>query len=471
MSTLPTPSYGLSWAKSVTLEADGDDLLLQAYARHALRLRQPNEAQRHLVALLHSGGSNASELCEAVQRHAPGADLARLYYLLTLAANKALLCYTVVYQGQPLASLEPLAAAFQFEPLAATQRYQLSRFACLRRDGHDTVVECPLGHARLVLHDARAACLVALLSQALTATELVALQPGLDEPTVAAFITLLHNARVASAVDAEGALPEDTHAPLQQWEFHDLLFHSRSRAGRHDAPMGASFRWASQVRPLPAVKPPMSTRRIPLEPPQETLNMPFLAVIEARRSQHQAGATPLQLTQLSALLYHAARIKACHEPDPARAQAYAATQRPSASGGAMHALELYLTVTRCAGLATGFYHYDPLAHALEHLTELQTDHHDLLQAACQATGTAQPPDVLISMAARFQRNSWKYQSIAYALILKDVGALTQQLYLVATALRLAPCALGGGDSDLFAKLVGTDYYAETTVGEFTVSGA
>ena len=469
--TLPTPSYSLSWAQSVTLEADSGDLLLQAYARNALRLRQPDAALRHLVALLGRGGLNADALCQAVLQQAPGADPARLYYLLTLVANKALLRYTVTQQGQPLASLEPLAATFQFEPRVATQRYQLSRFACLRRLGTDMVVECPLGHARMVLHDARAASLVALLSQARTAAELAAELPGLDEITVAAFITLLHNAHAAFAVDADGALPEDTDAPLQQCAFHDLLFHSRSRAGRHDEPMGASFRWASQVRPLPAVKPPMSNRRITLEPPKESLNTPFVEVIEARRSQSQAGTTPLRLAQLSALLYHAARIKAVHEPDPAQLHAYAATQRPSASGGAIHAMELYLTVTRCEGLAPGFYHYDPLAHALEQLAELGPDHHRLLQAACQATGIAQPPDLLIAMAARFQRTSWKYQSIAYALILKDVGALYQQLYLVATALRLAPCALGGGDSDLFARLAGTDYYAETTVGEFSVSGA
>jgi hypothetical protein len=34
------------------------------------------------------------------------------------------------------------------------------------------------------------------------------------------------------------------------------------------------------------------------------------------------------------------------------------------------------------------------------------------------------------------------------------------------AMGLAPCALGGGDSDLFARAAGTDYYAETSVGEF-----
>ncbi len=464
------PSYWLALAASVTVEADGDDLLLRAYAANSLRLRQPDAAKRRLLTQLAQGGSSANALCEDALRHAPGADLAQLYYLLTLASGKAFLRYTVAHQGRPFASLEPMAAAFHFEHLAATQRYQVSRFACLRRHGRDMVLECPLGHARLVLHDARAAALLALLSQPRSVPELVDALPGLDEPAVAAFMALLHNTRAAFAVDAVGSLPEDISEPLQQWEFHDLLFHSRSRAGRHDTPLGASCRFAAQLRPLPAVKPPMSTRRIALEPPAEFPRTPFFEVLAARRSQSAPGPTPMRVGQLSALLYHAARIKTVYEPDPAQAHAYESSKRPCASGGAMHALELYLTVTRCEGLAAGFYHYDPLTHALEQVAEPGPDHHRLLQSACHATGVAQPPDVLISLAARFQRHSWKYQSIAYALLLKDLGALYQQLYLVATALQLAPCALGSGDSDLFAKLAGTDYYVETTVGEFTVSG-
>jgi hypothetical protein len=33
---------------------------------------------------------------------------------------------------------------------------------------------------------------------------------------------------------------------------------------------------------------------------------------------------------------------------------------------------------------------------------------------------------------------------------------------------LGPCAVGGGDADLFARAAGTDYRAETSVGEFLV---
>jgi hypothetical protein len=40
------------------------------------------------------------------------------------------------------------------------------------------------------------------------------------------------------------------------------------------------------------------------------------------------------------------------------------------------------------------------------------------------------------------------------------------MYLVATTMNLAPCAIGEGNSDLFVAAVGTDYDAESSVGEF-----
>jgi hypothetical protein len=61
---------------------------------------------------------------------------------------------------------------------------------------------------------------------------------------------------------------------------------------------------------------------------------------------------------------------------------------------------------------------------------------------------------------------WKYQGMAYALILKDLGALLQTMYLVATAMNLAPCALGSGDTDLFAEATGLNPLEEASVGEF-----
>ena len=40
------------------------------------------------------------------------------------------------------------------------------------------------------------------------------------------------------------------------------------------------------------------------------------------------------------------------------------------------------------------------------------------------------------------------------------------MYLVATAMNLAPGAIGAGNSDRFAAIAQTDYYTESSVGEF-----
>jgi oxazoline/thiazoline dehydrogenase len=91
----------------------------------------------------------------------------------------------------------------------------------------------------------------------------------------------------------------------------------------------------------------------------------------------------------------------------------------------------------------------------------------LIQNAGSSMGTDKP-QLLIIITARFQRLAWKYESISYALMLKHVGALYQTMYLVATAMNLAPCGIGLGDSDLFATAAGCDYYAQTSVGEFAL---
>jgi SagB-type dehydrogenase family enzyme len=78
------------------------------------------------------------------------------------------------------------------------------------------------------------------------------------------------------------------------------------------------------------------------------------------------------------------------------------------------------------------------------------------------------PQILITMAARFNRISWKYSSIAYSLILKDVGVLIQTLYLMATDMGLGGCAIGSTNIALFAKMTGIEFHVEGPVGQFAM---
>ena len=92
----------------------------------------------------------------------------------------------------------------------------------------------------------------------------------------------------------------------------------------------------------------------------------------------------------------------------------------------------------------------------------------LLTGAELAMGAPAAPQILITVAARFGRISWKYSSIAYALVLKDVGVLLQTLYLMATDMGLGGCAIGSTNIDLFAKMTEIEFHVEGAVGQFAL---
>jgi SagB-type dehydrogenase family enzyme len=266
---------------------------------------------------------------------------------------------------------------------------------------------------------------------------------------------------------------EDEDPSLLSWEFHDLLFHSRSRGGRHDEPIGGTYRFAGHIDPPPPVRTAIAGMRISLASPSESSlreDPTLTSILESRRSLRSYGSVPLTVDQLGVFLYRSARITnrfTAEVATPAAPVAMEFAPRPYPAGGALYELEIYPLVNACEGLDAGLYHYDPLHHALERCSTPTDRTAALLQGASFATGVpVQQLQVLLVVTSRFQRVSWKYSSIAYAATLKHVGVLFQTMYLVATAMKLAPCAIGGGDSDLFARAAGTQYVEETSVGEF-----
>jgi putative peptide maturation dehydrogenase len=110
-------------------------------------------------------------------------------------------------------------------------------------------------------------------------------------------------------------------------------------------------------------------------------------------------------------------------------------KKANPSGGALHPLEAYLLVRRVDGVATGLYHYHPVAHALEPiraLDQVTADRMAHLFVAGQGYFAEAP--VHIVLAARFGRTHWKYRNHAkaYRAITIEVGHVAQNLYLAAT---------------------------------------
>jgi SagB-type dehydrogenase family enzyme len=464
-----TPPLLLTFRKDVSVVRDGPDAVLVQAPLGTQRLRGISPSL--VEAILTLGGEGATEdgLADLVAA-SDGAALARLYYELNRWKSWQIVRYTVGEGGRPVVSVEPISYDFRLNttPPAPKMPVALSKFAFLRRYQNELIVESPLSKARVTVHRPLGAALLALLNEPMPAGEIAEHVDGLGSEAASAALGLLQQAGLLD-VAPDGTREEDDPV-LAQWAFHDLLFHSRSRVGRHDYPFGGRFRHLGTLPPTPALKPPMSEDTIALCRPDlarlAAEGSTFTSVLESRHSVRVYDAEhPISVDQLGELLYRAARVRLFMQPDPEHDVPYESTDRPYPSGGASYELELYLAVNVCDGLESGLYHYDPKEHRLERLSERTPLVEELLRDAWLSAAQYAIPQVLLSFAARFQRLGWKYDSMAYAATLKNVGVLYQTLYLISTEMGLAPCALGSGNADLLARAIGSDYRIESSVGE------
>ncbi len=461
-----TPAYVLSFTKDVSIDFPAPDqtVILTPERRSTLRGLSPGLIRA--ITTLSLDGAAEDELARQVQETDGASALARLYYYLSVFTQRGLIRYGIPGNGKPRATLSPISTDFLFNnvPADPQSRYVLSRFACLHREQEDLVLESPLAHSKITLHGWEGAAVAAGLAKAQTVASLGDLLPTIPRDALSLFLEMLLGAGFVNELKPDQPYHGENEV-LAQWDFHDLLFHARSRLGRHANPYGGTYRFQGKISPLPALKSPTPGPVIDLyRPDMERLaeeDYPFSLVLEQRKSIREYAGKPMTDRALGEFLYRTARVKELIKSDLQEV-----SKRPYPGGGAIYELELYVTINACENISPGLYHYCPQNHRLEEICSPNEATEALLKDALRSTGQEGSPQVLITITARFQRLSWKYASMAYSAILKNVGGLYQTMYLVATAMDLAPCALGGGNADLFARAAGLDYYAETSVGEF-----
>ncbi len=460
----------LSFKKDVSLiEAEETKQLVVQSSNCSLTFKQVQSGLKTALKTLADGGANLAQLSQMVQQDDGNFLALRFYTYLQKFSNFGWLCHSVLAEGKAIAIAIPMTSDYQFSytEVAVESKYVLSRFAYSHQVEEQLLLESPLSQTQVLLMDWKGAALLSQLAKPHSCQELVSGIPGISLETVKQFVNLLLSAQMLCEVCEDGTIQEQANVTLAQWEFHDLLFHTRSRPRKYANPSEGTYRFLGKIEPLPALKPRMSEEVIELYKPDletlKTTDASFTQVLEARKSIREYGETPLSAQQLGEFLYRTARIK--HILKTERGEI---SRCPYPSGGALHELELYPVVNSCQGIPSGLYHYHPLAHQLYRISDRTETVEALLKDARQSMGQQSMPQVLIVIAARFQRLAWKYESMAYALMLKNVGVIYQTMYLVATAMELAPCGLGGGNSDLFTKATGCNYYAETSVGEFAL---
>ena len=404
--------------------------------------------------------------------------------LVRRLARQGLLEYRLarVRGDQDIVVIEPQTADYwpQVAKLGATDTVVLSRFAYLRRRGSEMVMESPRARALFRIADPRIAAALAALSSPHKVSRLRRQDRFLSGVLGDALIALLLDSQILFKVGTagdKGLRPTEGDEHLVVWDFHDLLFHVRSTEGRQANPLGGRYPYVDVLAPPPGVRPSWPGTAVDLHPfsAGSTDSMsPFARLLRKRQSirefDHQ---NPIALAELARFLDCAARVRSKWTSpldfgDGSFGPDIDYTTRPYPSAGSAYELELYLAVTHCEGLEPGFYHYDAERHALVLIEAHGRELDAMVGAATYAMDAPDLPQILITIAARFNRLSWKYSAIAYSLILRDVGVLLQTLYLTATDMGLGGCAVGTSNIDLFAKMTGVEFHVEGPVGQFAL---
>lgn len=448
----------LKMADRVKLVSDDGERWALISPKGSITFRLPAGKLRAVFSRLGSDGCTMLELIPELRN---STDPLSINEQLLRLWRGGLLVQALQSEGEPRATLHPYGETPMAPPLIdPSRRVVLSDYTCIRKQGDALLLESAEAGAVVRLEDPQFFPIVAALARP-TDCEQVARQAGLPTEMVTALIAWLVCIDAVKCHEAEA--PDDLECA--GWTFADRLLHARSRAGRHVGGYGGTFRLKGKVEQPAPLRPGRGGQRTPLPTPHlervAAQDPPLTAVLESRHSGRDHGTEPITCAELGEFLYRTARIKRQFRLGGSEFIA-----RPYPSAGGLYEVEFYVLVNHCEGLRPSLYYYDGLAHCVEHVSEPTNDTRQILLDAAQFSGSRGEPHLVIILAARFLRINWKYESIAYSLVLKNVGVIYQTMYLVATAMGLAACALGGGGSDSFCRAAGVRYWEESSVGEF-----
>ncbi|MFI5770383.1 SagB family peptide dehydrogenase [Streptomyces sp. NPDC051658] len=474
-----SPLPGAAKVESYRLRADarltnepGGCLVLEQ-SRYRLRLPDPEAGRRALLLRMAEGWLSDLQIAQLVTGLEGEARILPAQLLVRRLLLHSWLERRIAAGARALLDVVPRGLGAQSGPArrlhSAGVVYRLSRFAVLRTDQGRMLAHSPLSTVAIACaHTQLGAVLAGAAASGVRRLD-VAKGLEVDEPTAGHLLDELLSAQVL--VTSEEAEAELETAPMGLWSPEELWLHDRTRPQRHAAPIGATYRFRGVLEPEPPqTSGPTARRTIPLPAPSprpaEATPDSLAAVMSRRRSvRHQDDARPISAAQLAEFLH---RVQRLEPAATGSVDGLETGRRPYPGAGGIGELEIYPLISRCAGLESGLYHYDSVRHRLAAVAATGPETAKMLSFARATATMPNPPQVLFVITARIGRLMWKYEGIPYALALKDAGILTAWMYLVATDMGLAPCALGAGDVASFAALSGLDTLVEPAIAEFAL---
>lgn len=198
--------------------------------------------------------------------------------------------------------------------------------------------------------------------------------------------------------------------------------------------------------------------RLPkIQLPQTTYSADLFKTIAARKTRRSFRGEPLTIDQYSALFQYGTGIV---RPEDKTEDGRSFRAIPSA--GTRFPIETYAAIFHGnEDIRPGLYHYNIKNHQLVRLWDrvfTAEDARKLVRAPWIGNAA-----VLVLHTAVFWRTQVKYGERGYRYVLIEAGHIAQNMHLVAEALHIKCCALGGTNDPEIEKLLDIDGNTESLV--------
>jgi len=202
----------------------------------------------------------------------------------------------------------------------------------------------------------------------------------------------------------------------------------------------------------PLQKPyPNDAQLFDLVPPKDFSvgNKPLLDLVNRRKSRRQYTSEPLDLEELSFLLWATQGVKQV-------LRGGYVTVRTVPSAGARHPFETYLIVNRVEGLEPGLYRYLAIEHKLCFLRAGGSELGKSAVEGCLGQTFVGKGAVVFVWTVIPYRSEWRYSIVSHKAIALDAGHVCQNLYLASESIGAGTCAIAAYDQKKMDELIGVD---------------
>ena len=182
--------------------------------------------------------------------------------------------------------------------------------------------------------------------------------------------------------------------------------------------------------------------KVKLLPPKLNGDMSVETAISRRRSRREYSGDPINIEDLSNLLWAAQGIT-----EPVN------KFRAAPSAGATYPLEVYIVLKKggVEELSEGVYHYNPFEHAL--VKRIEGDFSEELSAAAVSQEWVREATINFILTAIYERTTERYGERGIRYVHIEVGHVGENIYLQAESLNLGAVVIGAFYDDWIQRLL------------------